>query len=186
MPAPDAVKIDVQGYEHEVLQGFGGLLQGCLGIELETHVYPVYQDQKLLGDLIALLEPYGFVLRRLSPVPSFDGDVVELDAWFTQEHRSLAAAGRGGARQVPHDLRRLGPHRLQPHRPRLDPSSALRAVAARAKPDQAAAMPPSAPYAVLFKVHFWDAFAERQFRRLAARAGRGRPVRRGRRDQRRG
>jgi FkbM family methyltransferase len=84
VPAPDAIKIDVQGYEYEVLQGFGGLLQDCIGIELETHVYPIYRNQKLLHHLIAYLADFGFVLRALKPVPHFDGDVVELDAWFTK------------------------------------------------------------------------------------------------------
>jgi FkbM family methyltransferase len=85
VPTPDAIKIDVQGFEYEVLQGFGGLLQDCLAIELETHVYPIYRDQKLLHDLIGFLADFGFVLRRLAPVPSFDGDVVELDVWFTKD-----------------------------------------------------------------------------------------------------
>jgi FkbM family methyltransferase len=85
VPAPDAIKIDVQGFEYEVLQGFGTLLQNCLSIELETHIYPIYQEQKLLHHLVALLAPFGFVLRALHPVSSFDGDVVELDAWFTKD-----------------------------------------------------------------------------------------------------
>ena len=85
VPAPDAIKVDVQGFEYEVLLGFGGLLQNCLGIEIETHLYPIYQGQKLLGDMVAFLADFGFVLRRLQPVPSFDGDVVEADAWFTPD-----------------------------------------------------------------------------------------------------
>lgn len=85
VPAPDAIKIDVQGFEYEVLQGFGGLLQSCLAIELEAHVYPIYLDQKLLHHLIAFLADFGFVLRAVAPVPSFDGDIVEIDAWFTKD-----------------------------------------------------------------------------------------------------
>ncbi len=85
VPAPDAIKIDVQGFEYEVLQGFGGLLQNVLSIELETHVYQIYKNQKLMHDLIAFLADFGFVLRAINPVPSFDGDVVELDAWFTKD-----------------------------------------------------------------------------------------------------
>jgi hypothetical protein len=38
-----------------------------------------------MHDLIAFLADFGFVLRALKPVPSFDGDVVELDAWFTKD-----------------------------------------------------------------------------------------------------
>ena len=71
-----------------MLQGFGGLLQTCLGIELEAHVYPIYHDQKLLHHLIAFLADFGFVLRRLAPVASFDGDIVELDVWFTKDIRA--------------------------------------------------------------------------------------------------
>ncbi len=84
VPAPDAIKIDVQGFEYEVLQGFGGLLQDCLSIELEAHFYPLYQGQKLLHDLVGFLADFDFVLRAVRPVPSFDGDVVEVDAWFTK------------------------------------------------------------------------------------------------------
>jgi FkbM family methyltransferase len=84
VPAPDAIKIDVQGYEHEVLQGFGALLQDCIGIELEAHTYPIYKDQKLLHDIIEFLAGFGFVLRGLRPVENFDGDIVEVNAWFTK------------------------------------------------------------------------------------------------------
>ena len=88
VPSPDAIKIDVQGFEHEVLEGFGGCLQDCLGIELEAHFYPIYRGQKLFCALVDFLSDFGFVLRKLSPVPSFDGDVVEIDAWFTKDIRS--------------------------------------------------------------------------------------------------
>jgi FkbM family methyltransferase len=83
-PAPEAIKIDVQGFEYEVLLGFGGLLQNCLGIELETHFYQLYRGQKLLHDVISLLSNYGLVLRNLEHVPHFDGDLVEVNAFFTK------------------------------------------------------------------------------------------------------
>ena len=89
-PQPDVLKIDVQGYEYQVLQGFGGLLQGVLGVELESHLYPIYRDQKLLGDLVALLDGYGLVLRAIRPVPNFEGDIVEVDAFFTRRRSELA------------------------------------------------------------------------------------------------
>ncbi|MFO1083163.1 MAG: FkbM family methyltransferase [Reyranellaceae bacterium] len=93
VPAPDVVKIDVQGYEHEVLLGFGGLLQTCLGIELEAHLYPLYEGQKLLHDLIRLLEGFGLVLRKMVPVNNFDGDIVEVDAIFTRRRDARRALG---------------------------------------------------------------------------------------------
>ena len=91
VPAPDAIKLDVQGCEYEVLLGFGALLQDCLGIELETHFYPVYREQRLLHEIIALLGEYGFVLRKLeqNKMDHFDGDLVEVDAFFTKPRAAV-------------------------------------------------------------------------------------------------
>lgn len=91
VPAPDVIRADVQGFEHEVLQGFGGLLQSCLAVEVEAHLRPIYRGQKLLHDVVALLAGYGFVLRALRPVGSFDGDVVEVDAFFTKDRPAWLA-----------------------------------------------------------------------------------------------
>jgi hypothetical protein len=84
VPAPDVIKVDVQGYEYEVLQGFGSLLETCLGIEVEADLYPVYHGQKLLHDMVRFLADFGFVLRGVYPKRGFDGDLVELDARFTK------------------------------------------------------------------------------------------------------
>jgi FkbM family methyltransferase len=89
VPAPDAIKIDTQGHEYEVLQGFGGLLDLCLAIELEAHFYPVYKGQKLLYQIIDLLSAYDFVLRRLDPIRHYNGDLVEADAVFTKPLRVI-------------------------------------------------------------------------------------------------
>ncbi|WP_419759605.1 FkbM family methyltransferase [Acidisoma sp.] len=83
VPRPDVVKVDVQGLEYEVLLGFGELLSDCLGVQLESQFYPIYRDQKLFGDVIDLLSRFGLVLRKVAPSHHFDGDLVELDAWFT-------------------------------------------------------------------------------------------------------
>jgi FkbM family methyltransferase len=91
VPQPDVIKIDVQGCEYEALQGFGDLLHSCLGVELEAHLYPVYKGQKLLGDLVALLAGYGLVLRQVRSTGNFDGDCVEVDAFFTQRRDTVAA-----------------------------------------------------------------------------------------------
>jgi FkbM family methyltransferase len=92
VPTPDVIKIDVQGFEYEVLQGFGDLLHTCLGVELEAHLYPVYKGQKLFGDLVALLGGYGMVLRQVRPTGNFDGDCVEVDAFFTQRRDVVAGS----------------------------------------------------------------------------------------------
>ncbi|MDB5396955.1 MAG: methyltransferase FkbM family [Rhodospirillales bacterium] len=88
VPAPDVIKVDVEGYEYEVLCGFGELLHGVLGIEAEAWFYPVFKGQKLLHDLVALLSPFDLYLRRIEPVPGFEGDLVCVNAYFTR--------GKGG------------------------------------------------------------------------------------------
>jgi len=90
VPAPDAIKIDVQGFEYEVLLGFGHLLETCLGIELESQFYPLYRDQKLLSDIVAYLDQFGFALRALRQLPNFDGEFVECDAFFTKRRHEIS------------------------------------------------------------------------------------------------
>ncbi|GAN77037.1 FkbM family methyltransferase [Acidisphaera rubrifaciens] len=91
VPAPDVVKLDVEGFEYEVLLGFGGLLETCLGVETEAAHYPVYQGQALLGDIVELLARFGLVLRRTEPVPGFEGDEVIVNAFFTRNRAAVAA-----------------------------------------------------------------------------------------------
>ena len=84
VPLPDVVKIDVEGYEYEVLLGFGDLLHDVIGIETEAWFYPVFKGQKLLHDLVALLLPFGLSLRRIETVDGFEGDLVCVNAFFTR------------------------------------------------------------------------------------------------------
>ncbi len=93
VPQPDAIKIDVQGCEYEVLEGFGDLLSSCIGIELETHFYQIYEGQYLLHDIVKFLELFGMRLRRLDRVPHFDGDLVEADVYFTKERTAVLNYG---------------------------------------------------------------------------------------------
>jgi len=84
VPTPDVIKVDVEGYEHEVLSGFGDLLHGVLGIEAEAWFYPVFKGQKLLHDIVALLARFRLHLRRIEPVEGFEGDLVCVNAYFTR------------------------------------------------------------------------------------------------------
>ena len=81
VPRPDVIKIDVQGCEYQVLEGFGDLLSDCIGIELETHISPLYHGQKLVTDLVALLDRFDFDLIELTRAGSYDR-IVEFDARF--------------------------------------------------------------------------------------------------------
>jgi FkbM family methyltransferase len=83
-PQPDVVKIDVQGAEKLVLEGMGAALDKVLGIEIESHFYPLYQGQALFGDMVTWLAEKGFRLRQVAPTYNFDTDIVEVNAWFTR------------------------------------------------------------------------------------------------------
>ncbi len=93
VPKPDVLKIDVQGFEYEVLLGFGHLLETCIAVELEAHFYPIYIGQKLLHEIVDLLRKYGLVLNALRKVPNFGRDLVEVDAFFLRTFESLDIMG---------------------------------------------------------------------------------------------
>ena len=82
-PTPDVIKLDVEGYEYQVLLGFGPLLEHCIGIEVEAWIYPVYRGTRLLGEIVAYLREFDLVLRRFEPIDAFDHDVVVGNAYFT-------------------------------------------------------------------------------------------------------
>ena len=86
-PPPDVIKIDIEGYESRALAGFGDLLHNVLGIETEAWFYPAYKQQALLHDLIEQLGQFGLRLRGIEPVPGFAGDLVCVNAFFTQRQQ---------------------------------------------------------------------------------------------------
>jgi FkbM family methyltransferase len=90
VPRPDVIKLDTQGFEFQILLGFGGLLQGCLGVELEAHIYALYREQKLFHELVSLLETFGLILHKLSPkLTGFDGNIVEVNAFFLRRQTEV-------------------------------------------------------------------------------------------------
>ena len=62
---PDIImKLDVQGYEANVLRGGIDVLKQTRVVIAETTFTPLYQGQSSLGDLCAILEPLGFSYRE--------------------------------------------------------------------------------------------------------------------------
>jgi FkbM family methyltransferase len=92
-PDPHIIKLDTQGAELEVLQGFGDLLKGVLAVEAELHLQPIYKGQGLFHEVVDHLQAYGLHLRRLGVVANFDGDVVEVESFFTRDPTPDTAAG---------------------------------------------------------------------------------------------
>src|SRR5262249_1788836 len=61
----DFLKIDVQGYELEIMRHGTGKLANTVMIECEAEFVPLYRGQPLFGDIQCFLREQGFVLHKL-------------------------------------------------------------------------------------------------------------------------
>jgi FkbM family methyltransferase len=88
--AAESIKVDVQGLELEVLEGFGARLDGVLAVELEVALQRTYRGQPDLGQVCAWLDARGFVPVELRPLGLSAEGVVDANVWF--ERREVAGA----------------------------------------------------------------------------------------------
>lgn len=80
------LKLDVQGYERQVLDGADGALARFDSLEIELSVAPLYDGQAQLVDLLPLLAERGFHPVSLEPILLDDrGRLMELDGLFARE-----------------------------------------------------------------------------------------------------
>jgi hypothetical protein len=64
----DYLKIDVQGYELEIMRNGRNKLSNAVVIESEVEFVPLYQNQPLLGDFQCFMRDEGFVLHKFIDV----------------------------------------------------------------------------------------------------------------------
>jgi FkbM family methyltransferase len=64
-PAPDFLKLDIQGAELDALMGAEAKLAATLAIECEVEFVPLYKNQPLFGDVQSWLAQRGFILHKL-------------------------------------------------------------------------------------------------------------------------
>lgn len=87
---PDLLKLDVQGFEMEVLKGAQKCLQGSRYIVMETSFTPLYEGERVFLDYVEFLAPYGFVFR--GPVGFLtdprSGAFLQMDALFERASQS--------------------------------------------------------------------------------------------------
>ncbi len=58
---PDVLSLDTQGLEHDIMQGAERVIRdGVLAIVSEVEIASMYQGQPLLGDVLQLMNTYGF------------------------------------------------------------------------------------------------------------------------------
>lgn len=78
------LKIDVQGYESQVLDGSTELLSKLVGLQLEISLVPLYEGELPYRLLIDQIERAGFLLHDLNPCYSDAGSgrTMQVDALF--------------------------------------------------------------------------------------------------------
>ena len=64
----DFLKIDVQGYESEIINQGKDKIKDCLVVQLETSPTPLYKNEKTFADTILQLEKLGFTLHMFNDV----------------------------------------------------------------------------------------------------------------------
>jgi FkbM family methyltransferase len=62
----DAIKLDTQGSELDILRGAESALRNCALVDIEVEFNPIYEGQPLFCDVDRFLRDHGFVLWRLS------------------------------------------------------------------------------------------------------------------------
>jgi FkbM family methyltransferase len=61
------LKLDVQGFEDQVLAGGKRVLERIGGVKIELSIVQLYSEQSLHIELLSILEEYGFLLWNLEP-----------------------------------------------------------------------------------------------------------------------
>lgn len=81
------LKIDVQGYEWQVLDGAREILPRIQGVFCELSLVPLYEGQRLWLEIITRLEREGFALWAIQPgfTDPRDGRTLQLDVIFFRE-----------------------------------------------------------------------------------------------------
>ncbi|EFG74441.1 hypothetical protein HMPREF0591_5634 [Mycobacterium parascrofulaceum ATCC BAA-614] len=82
------LKIDVQGFERQVLAGAKSTVADrCVGMQLELSFFPLYEGGMLFREALDLVESFGFTLMGL--IPGFadprDGRMLQADGIFFRE-----------------------------------------------------------------------------------------------------
>lgn len=84
IPAPDILKLDVQGSENKILRGAVRTLSRVQALQIECWIYPGYgEDTALMSEIISFLQGQGFVAIEFSD-PYYDKNhqLHTLDLYF--------------------------------------------------------------------------------------------------------
>jgi FkbM family methyltransferase len=78
------LKIDVQGFERQVLDGCAGVLDQVSAVEIELSLRELYEGQCLIDEALCRLRSYGFTCVYLEPsfVEHRMGHILQMDGIF--------------------------------------------------------------------------------------------------------
>jgi FkbM family methyltransferase len=83
LPQPSLLKVDVQGFEYEVLRGADSVLRHFSHVYIEVSFVELYEGQKLFPQIEALIVAAGFALvRKLNVAKDEIGTEVQADLLF--------------------------------------------------------------------------------------------------------
>lgn len=84
------LKLDVQGYEAQVLRGAGAYPETCHGLQIETSFVPLYEGSMLLGETLALAQG-DLGLTPMAVIPGYvdprTGQMLQADFVFFRADR---------------------------------------------------------------------------------------------------
>jgi len=80
------LKLDVQGFEKQVISGASHALRSVQIIESELSLVPLYEGQALFAEIIELLRGYGFRLIFIEPgfADAKSGELLQVDGLFVR------------------------------------------------------------------------------------------------------
>lgn len=95
-PAPDFIKLDVQGYEIEVLKGASRALKSAQVVLMEVNLIPINRGAPLVHDAVGYMADRGF---RVYDVGTFfrrpyDNSLWQMDVFFARPSSPLNASTR--------------------------------------------------------------------------------------------
>jgi len=78
------LKIDVQGFEEQVLLGATTIIPRLVGLQVELSFIPLYSGQKLFPEMFTFISDLGFTLHRMIPawIESKTGRWLQADGIF--------------------------------------------------------------------------------------------------------
>jgi len=85
------LKVDVQGYEQQVLNGAPNILASCHALIVEMSLIPLYEGQVLARQMWDLLDEAGFEIWSLEPGfrNPHSGRLLQMDGLFVRRSESL-------------------------------------------------------------------------------------------------